>query len=292
MLLPNKLMSALYFEIFLWNINLAEWIEMPQFSDEKKIYRIPFPKQDQFYTFSRTPTENQFPYEYQNVAHEDMVMEQIASNESTHVFSKIKDSVDEPAIHEHSDEEDAFITESQPYNEKTFLPTMEEEDINGEHFNETLGSNDVDILKYLPVDVLKNVHQTLKSQPATSEGKILFLRTFKKTLMTEIESQLAQTIPANREKRGTDHYDHSYDYHEHATGFPSIEGALMAISFLTFAVYLVRLVMLLFRNMNNSASTTAAPTLLLGRRKKSINLFDEDTIKILNSVDNFFSRFQ
>lgn len=32
---------------------------------------------------------------------------------------------------------------------------------------------------------------------------------------------------------------------DHATGFPSIEGALMAISFLTFAVYLIRLVMVI-----------------------------------------------
>lgn len=58
------------------------------------------------------------------------------------------------------------------------------------------------------------------------------------------ESQLAGSIMVARKRRGTEHYDHSYD-HEHAAGFPSIEGALMAISFLTFAVYLVRLVMVI-----------------------------------------------
>lgn len=47
-----------------------------------------------------------------------------------------------------------------------------------------------------------------------------------------------------RKTRGTEYYGHGYDDHdEHSVGFPSIEGALMAISFLTFAVYLVRLVM-------------------------------------------------
>lgn len=56
------------------------------------------------------------------------------------------------------------------------------------------------------------------------------------------ELQLAESITNARKRRGTEHYDHSYD-HEHAAGFPSIEGALMAISFLTFAVYLIRLVM-------------------------------------------------
>ena len=58
------------------------------------------------------------------------------------------------------------------------------------------------------------------------------------------EFQLAQSITNARKKRGTEHYDHNYD-HEHAAGFPSIEGALMTISFLTFAVYLIRLVMVI-----------------------------------------------
>lgn len=48
----------------------------------------------------------------------------------------------------------------------------------------------------------------------------------------------------NRKVRGADYHGHGYDSHDdHSIGFPSIEGALLAISFLTFAVYLVRLVM-------------------------------------------------
>lgn len=52
--------------------------------------------------------------------------------------------------------------------------------------NEPSFLNDTDILRYLPVDILKTVHRTLKSQPTSSEGKILFLKTFEKTLTTEI----------------------------------------------------------------------------------------------------------
>ena len=59
-----------------------------------------------------------------------------------------------------------------------------------------------------------------------------------------LESQLTQAIITGRQKRGVEHYDHGYD-NDHAAGFPSIEGALMAISFLTFAVYLIRLVMVI-----------------------------------------------
>lgn len=51
-------------------------------------------------------------------------------------------------------------------------------------------------------------------------------------------------MSSNRKVRGADYHGHGYDGHDdHSIGFPSIEGALLAISFLTFAVYLVRLVM-------------------------------------------------
>lgn len=46
----------------------------------------------------------------------------------------------------------------------------------------------------------------------------------------------------SRKVRSVDYYGHD-DHDDHSVGFPSIEGTLMAISFLTFAVYLVRLVM-------------------------------------------------
>lgn len=64
-----------------------------------------------------------------------------------------------------------------------------------------------------------------------------------------LESRLMRAVIGGREKRGAEHYDHGHDYHEHDTGFPSIEGTLMAISFLTFAVYLVRLVMVISRSI-------------------------------------------
>lgn len=56
------------------------------------------------------------------------------------------------------------------------------------------------------------------------------------------ESRLTTTMAPSRKIRGVDYYGHD-DHDDHSVGFPSIEGALMAISFLTFAVYLVRLVM-------------------------------------------------
>ncbi|CAK9815532.1 hypothetical protein ANTQUA_LOCUS8478 [Anthophora quadrimaculata] len=239
--------SVLLLNIFLLNNTLAEWIDMPEFSDEKKVYRIPTAKQDHFYKFAQEGVENQFSYRYQNINY------------------------------------------TEKYDETTVPVIVNKEKEHEQYWNTSFISNDSELLKYLPVEILKNVHYTLKSQPASSEGKIQFLKTFEYTLITEIESRLAESM-TDRKKRGVEHYDHGYDQ-EHAAGFPSIEGALMAISFLTFAVYLVRLVMLLFRNMNNSASTTTGATLLLGRRKKSINKFDDETARILRSLHSIPSKF-
>lgn len=55
------------------------------------------------------------------------------------------------------------------------------------------------------------------------------------------ESRLAPVVNPVRKKRGSGWDDKGGD--DDQVGFPSLEGALMAISFLTFAVYLVQLVM-------------------------------------------------
>lgn len=47
-------------------------------------------------------------------------------------------------------------------------------------------SKDDDIFQYLPIDILKSVHHTLQSQPASVEGKLYFLKMFDRTLMSEI----------------------------------------------------------------------------------------------------------
>ena len=41
-------------------------------------------------------------------------------------------------------------------------------------------------LDFLPIELLKRVHERLKSQPPTLVGKIKFLKTFERTLLDEI----------------------------------------------------------------------------------------------------------
>ncbi|XP_011882644.1 PREDICTED: uncharacterized protein LOC105570213 isoform X3 [Vollenhovia emeryi] len=172
-------------------------------------------------------------------------------------------------------------------------------------YDNDTSKRDDGIFQYLPVDVLKSVHRTLQSQPQSIEGKLHFLKTFEKTLMSEIgntclltryhdatvshvsysptESRLTTTMAPSRKIRGVDYYGHE-DHDDHSVGFPSIEGTLMAISFLTFAVYLVRLVMLLLRNINMPTTTTTVSSVFLGRRKRSADL-DDDTARILNNIN-------
>lgn len=154
-------------------------------------------------------------------------------------------------------------------------PPNTEHKMSQDKYNNDTSKRDDGIFQYLPIDILKSVHHTLQSQPASVEGKLYFLKTIEKTLMSEIgkicpyifsaryqnvesfyilysstESRLTTTMAPSRKIRGVEYYGHD-DHEDHSLGFPSIEGTLMAISFLTFAVYLVRLVMV--RNIPRDA---------------------------------------
>ncbi|OXU18194.1 hypothetical protein TSAR_015413 [Trichomalopsis sarcophagae] len=137
-------------------------------------------------------------------------------------------------------------------------------------------------LDYLPIDLLKRVHKTLQSQPATLKGKIRFLKLFERTLVSEIESRLSAALSPARMPRGARGHHEYHDEHDDGIGFPSLEGTLMAISFLTFAVYLVRLVMMLFRSANNG---NAAP-IFIGRKRRSVDDFADETARILGYLDS------
>lgn len=63
------------------------------------------------------------------------------------------------------------------------LPSIKQETSQDKYDNDTKRDG---IFQYMPIDVLKSVHHTLQSQPASIEGKLYFLKTFEKTLMSEI----------------------------------------------------------------------------------------------------------
>ncbi|EZA47623.1 hypothetical protein DMN91_012221 [Ooceraea biroi] len=312
-MLARGAFCALCPAILFLNVNVAEWVEMPQFSDENKIYRIS-PTQ-QFVKLRPSDTTNVYSADdqrngsqtYHRVATytrnekrkeiEKINYAPVSTTPSTSFFrDEIADGFVE--IGKNRTATNGIAIEDKLNNRSTkntsdILATQspsathEQETLQDTYYNHTLKQDDT-MFQYLPIDILKSVHRTLQSQPVSFEGKLHFLKMFEKTLMTEIESRLARTMTPDRKTRGADYYGH--DDHDHSVGFPSIEGALMAISFLTFAVYLVRLVMLLFRNMNNPMPTTTAATVFLGKRKRSADLND-DAARILSNINNFDSDF-
>ncbi|XP_012228245.1 uncharacterized protein [Linepithema humile] len=318
----NSTLCALCLITLFLNINVAEWVDMPQFSDEKKIYRIPSVQYDQFYKIKRGDADGaSFPDDQQNGSEtyhrpvkvtyvmddkkteiqkinsisvpttpanlfRDQIVDSFTEFHKNHAVTNI-DAVTENKLinryHTTSPTKDTFdIFATQPPS----TTTQKQKILQDEYYNDTLKQND-GIFQYLPIDILKSVHDTLQSQPMSFEGKLHFLKMFERTLMAEIETRLATTMAPSRRTRGADHYGHDEGHDDHSIGFPSIEGALMAISFLTFAVYLVRLVMLLFKNMNPMPTTTAA-TIFVGKRKRSVDL-DDDAIRILNNMHTFVS---
>ncbi|TGZ45864.1 uncharacterized protein LOC112460468 [Temnothorax curvispinosus] len=304
------------------NVNVAEWVDMPQFSDETKIYRIPSVQHDQFYKFRRGDADSinfpngqrngsqtyRYPAEATRVTHNkrmeikrinsiamsttpaNLFPDQIAdsfADTGTSRTTIITDTVTENKL---NNKDDATISpiEDTMINTLTTQPSPNnKQETSRDKYDNDTSQQDDGIFQYLPIDLLKSVHRTLQSQPGSIEGKLYFLKTFEKTLMSEIESRLTTSMAPSRKIRGADYHD---DHDDHSLGFPSTEGTLMAISFLTFAVYLVRLVMLLLRNMNMPTTTTTAATVFLGKRKRSTDL-DDDTARILSNINSFVPDF-
>ncbi|XP_017886688.1 uncharacterized protein LOC108628951 [Ceratina calcarata] len=258
----------------------AEWIDMPEFSDDKKIYRTANAKEDHFYKFAEKNTADAFMH-----ARDETRTTAEHPNDDGRKNSIWLEPNKTTTVTINNATTTTTTTESSRRKIETTIPsTIENAPENEQCIDQpsSFTSNDTDLFKHLPVELLKSVHRTLMEshKSTSSRGKIEFLKTFENTLIGEIESRITKVTTIVRQKRGAaEHhgYDHGHD-HENATGFPSTEGALMAISFLTFAVYLVRLVMLLFRNMNNpTPATTTGGTFLIGRRKRSsTSKFDDD----------------
>ncbi|XP_008548318.1 uncharacterized protein LOC103571800 isoform X2 [Microplitis demolitor] len=148
------------------------------------------------------------------------------------------------------------------------------------------------LLNYIPINQLNRVHKILlENRGKGFEEKLRFLKSFEKKLLKIISSVIPEitfrtaVIPA-RKKRGS-----SWDDHDTHIGFPSLEGALLAISFLTFAIYLIRLIMMLLKNLGSNATTPN--TILVNRNKRFATklieerILTEEAIRIHNYLHEF-----
>lgn len=74
---------------------------------------------------------------------------------------------------------------TEPYKDKQRVPE-EQLQSSKKYVNATQDDDNNSFLMYLPIEILKSVHQNLKSQPVTTEGKLKFLKSFEKMLSHEI----------------------------------------------------------------------------------------------------------
>ena len=91
---------------------------------------------------------------------------------------------------------------------------------------------------------LKSIQDSFVLRTAkTFDDKVKILQNLKDKLMMNIDQRIQELFPtkANRKKRSTPGW--MMEKEGGGMDFPSAEGALMTISFLTFAVFLIKLVL-------------------------------------------------
>ncbi|CAG9860778.1 unnamed protein product [Phyllotreta striolata] len=121
---------------------------------------------------------------------------------------------------------------------------------------------------------------------ASHGNKISVLKNLRDTLLSNLYTHISilwKNPKGNPRARGLKDDDHEMD-------FPSNEGALMTIGFLTFGVFLIKLVIKLVQALKSkyansvTTTTTTAATLVFLKRKKREE-FTEKTAKITAFID-------
>ncbi|XP_043276292.1 uncharacterized protein [Venturia canescens] len=302
---------------------IAEWVEVPQFSDNNRVYRIPFTKYDRGHKHSLDNRDGPKINGYGNASGADehfrekfkqphgvlaTTVSALNVIETSEIFTTPKSlfAADSTRViitnaRVKGDQSGGVETEEEPSvtvpttysNDKIILEGDQPFEASFDKTEENISEPEVDdtekkhsFMTFIPIELFRKVHAILQSQSTSVEGKIHFLQNFEKTLLSEIENRLVPVFNPVRKKRES-RGDHGWDDHEKGVAFPSLEGALMTIAFLTFAVYLVQLVMLLFRNLGNNGTNTGTATVLFNRNRRSTDQLTEDTARILEYLEEF-----
>ncbi|CAH2238132.1 uncharacterized protein LOC120632200 [Pararge aegeria] len=114
------------------------------------------------------------------------------------------------------------------------------------------------LIKLVTDTIYKNTHRSFKS-------KIKYLKSLKTTLLTSIEDQIDRAWPNDPDARGAARSTRSAQARGHVE-FPSSESTLMTISFLTFAVFVIKLVLQVIHTYKNKTMmVTPAVVTAVGR---------------------------
>ncbi|KAB0804744.1 hypothetical protein PPYR_01714 [Photinus pyralis] len=124
-------------------------------------------------------------------------------------------------------------------------------------------------LSRVQYDLMKNAHKN-------KESKWNVLQNLRDHLLIEIEKRISQIGTKKAEGRGA----RDFKDHDSHVDFPSNESALITIGFLTFAVFLIKIVMHLIQTLGTTTTTTS------GRKRREV-IDNDDVLRILQHVEQF-----
>ncbi|KAK9878500.1 hypothetical protein WA026_022397 [Henosepilachna vigintioctopunctata] len=164
--------------------------------------------------------------------------------------------------------------------EKAKIVRVNSEDIKREKLKTVKTEGFIPYLKRVQDELISNSHKNLR-------GKIGMLRRLRDDMLFNIDEKINQ-LWGRKSSEARGHKEDDYDMH-----FPSNEGALMTIGFLTFAVFLIKLILKLVQTLKDKHSMTMAMSTmmtntnaaLIGRRKRDTS-FDEQS-KILQLIEEY-----
>ncbi|KAK0082298.1 hypothetical protein PV326_007252 [Microctonus aethiopoides] len=259
------------------NLVTSDWIDLPQFSDEFRVYRAPLTKShrlkisiDKTFNITKNTLTNMTEKNIDRskemmrvplILNAEMTTLAYAISNTQDIKNYTKPKKNPIAISNYSLIEDFVFTNNSNSRSNLVIPTSQilMGDCNKKQTvkipdNETTteiyklifsnseqlnGKGLLSFVQYLPMTLIKRAHAALlRNTLITIQDKQNYLKTFKTSILRKLESRLNQILHPVRRKRGS-----TWNDRDDHVGFPSLEGALLAISFLTFAVYLIQLVM-------------------------------------------------
>ncbi|KAK9721257.1 hypothetical protein QE152_g21647 [Popillia japonica] len=172
----------------------------------------------------------------------------------------------------------------QSYINKVFVDENNMENKFDQKEEATSGDNTSNYMGFIPFieniqsSLMRHAHQGMKS-------KITLLQELKYNLLFNIKEKINGLWTPTSNRRAREYYDKEEESH---IDFPSNEGALMTIGFLTFAVFLIKLVLKLIYALKYKNGTMVNPNataVYVGRKKREA--FNVEAAKILQLIEEY-----
>ncbi|XP_044746452.1 uncharacterized protein LOC123307998 [Coccinella septempunctata] len=272
--------NIMVFGVFCVGAN-SDWVEIPQMQEtmEKKttsitrqyafprneyVYQQPPKINDRFPHTPNPPTSTTAPPKEMSSKTTKSTLT-LESNQKPATYPK-----DNPLIQKRMDNAEEINSEKLVGTTEAF-PEETVENVDGSDDPMRGAASFIPFLRSVQDEIIVKGHKNLK-------GKIDMLKNLRNDLLLNIDERISKLWGGEREysNEAREHKEEDYDMH-----FPSNEGALMTIGFLTFAVFLIKLVLKLVQTLKYKHSMVmVTPTMmttnaaLIGRRKRDV-VFDE-----------------